>query len=119
MKRRLAALGTRETLSDAAQPRQLVFTDLIERLRGAQIEVLYYAGYPREAALLRRQMAEAGFLPPMVGGNALANEDYGLIAGPAAEGTLMTSYRPLETAEFSKFQANFRETFTRYPVSSK
>jgi branched-chain amino acid transport system substrate-binding protein len=54
--RRLAELGAPARLLEAVQPGQLEYLDLIDRLRRAQIEVLYYAGYSREAALLRRQM---------------------------------------------------------------
>ena len=55
----LKELGVPAVLFVAVQPGQLVFADLIERLRQAEIDVLYYGGYPREVGLLRRQLAEA------------------------------------------------------------
>ena len=60
---RLAELGMPLVLFETMQPGQLVFADLIERLRRAEIDAVYYGGYPREVALLRRQMAEAVFVP--------------------------------------------------------
>ena len=62
----LNELGAPAVLFEAVQPGQLLFTDLIERLRRAGIDALYYGGYPREVGLLRRQMAEAG-IPPADG----------------------------------------------------
>ena len=62
----LEELGIPAVLFEAIEPGQLVFTDLIERARRAESDALYYGGYPREIGLLRRQMAEAGFLPPMI-----------------------------------------------------
>jgi branched-chain amino acid transport system substrate-binding protein len=109
--RRLAELGAPARLLEAVQPGQLEYLDLIDRLRRAQIEVLYYAGYSREAALLRRQMAEAGFLPPMIAGSGAGSEDYGLIAGSAAEGTLITRTRAIDTPERVEFDAKFRAAY--------
>jgi branched-chain amino acid transport system substrate-binding protein len=53
-------------LFEAVQPGQLLFADLIEQLRRAETDVIYYGGYPREVGLLRRQLGEAGFLPAMI-----------------------------------------------------
>ena len=58
----LEELGLQVILFEAVQPGQLLFTDLIERLRRADADVLYCVGYPSEIGLLRRQMAEAAAL---------------------------------------------------------
>ena len=64
--------------------------------------MVYYGGYPREVGLLRRQMAEAAFVPPMITSGANSSEEYDLIAGKAAEGTLVVADRRFNTAEFSQ-----------------
>jgi branched-chain amino acid transport system substrate-binding protein len=107
----LEELGTPPVLFEAAQPGQLVFADLIERLRGAEIDVVYYGGYPREVGLLRRQMAEAAFVPAMITSGANSSEEYDLIAGQAAEGTLVVADRRFNTAEFSQFEASLRAAY--------
>jgi branched-chain amino acid transport system substrate-binding protein len=56
------------------------------------IDVLYYAGYAPEAALLVRLAREKHDDLQLVGGDAVGVEDFGLIAGPAGEGTLFTNY---------------------------
>jgi branched-chain amino acid transport system substrate-binding protein len=109
----LEELGVPPVLFEAAQPEQLLFADLTERLRRAGTDVLYYGGYPREVGLLRRQMAEAGFLPPMITAATNTSEEYGLIAGPAAEGTFVVADRRFDTPEFSQFEASLRATYRR------
>jgi branched-chain amino acid transport system substrate-binding protein len=100
------------SLFEAVEPRQLLFANLIERLRGARTDVLYYGGYLREVGLLRRQLAEAGLQPPTIVAAAVnTSEEYGLIAGPAAEGTLVIADRPLDTAEFSQFEGSLRAAY--------
>ena len=107
----LEELGAPPVLFEAAQPGQLVFADLIQRLRGAEIDVLYYGGYPREIGLLRRQMGEAGFNPLTITSGANSSEGYDLIAGTAAEGTLVVADRRFNTTEFSQFEASLRAAY--------
>jgi branched-chain amino acid transport system substrate-binding protein len=59
-------------------------------MRAKGVEVLYYGGYPPEAALIIRQAREHGYELQLVAGDGISNEDFGLIAGPTADGTLMT-----------------------------
>jgi branched-chain amino acid transport system substrate-binding protein len=105
--RRLEELGVPAVLIEAIQPNQVFFPEVIGRLRQAAVEGLYYGGYGRTAALLRRQMTEAQFLPAMMLSSGAGAYDYGLIAGPAAEGTLVTGDPVLKTAEFFDFEARF------------
>ena len=111
----LAELGLRAVLFEAVQPGQLLFTELIERLRRANVDVLYYGGYPREIGLLRRQMAEAAFLPPTIIAATNTSEEFGLIAGPAAEGMLVVAERPFDTTEFAQFEARFLAAYQVAP----
>ena len=110
-RRNLEELGTPPVVFEAMQPEQLVFADLIQRLRRAEIDLVYYGGYPREVGLLRRQMAEAAFIPPMITSGANSSEEYHLIAGQAAEGTLVVADRRFNTPEFSQFEASLRATY--------
>jgi branched-chain amino acid transport system substrate-binding protein len=107
----LVELGVRPVLFEAVQPGQLVFADLIERLRHAEIDVVYYGGYPREVGLLRRQMAEAAFVARLIASGANSSEEYDLIAGQAAEGTLVVADRRFDTAEFNRFEADLRAAY--------
>jgi branched-chain amino acid transport system substrate-binding protein len=107
----LEELGIAPVLFEAVEPGQLVFADLIQRLQGAEIDVVYYGGYPRKVGLLRRQMAQAAFIPLMITSGANSSEEYDLIAGPAAEGTLVVADRWFNTAEFAQFEASLRRAY--------
>jgi branched-chain amino acid transport system substrate-binding protein len=107
----LDELGTPPVLFEALQPGQLVFADLIQRMRGAEIDVVSYGGYPPSVGLLRRQMAEASFLPTLIASTANGSEEYYLIAGEAAEGTLVVADQRFNTAEFAQFEESLRAAY--------
>ena len=54
------------------------------------VEVLYFGGYTAEAGLIIRQARERGYELQLVAGDGINEEDFGLIAGAGADGTLMT-----------------------------
>jgi branched-chain amino acid transport system substrate-binding protein len=62
-------------------------------LQAVGVEVLYYAGFRREAGLILRQAHDRGYDLQMVAADGIGGEDFALIAGTAADGTLMT-YAP-------------------------
>jgi branched-chain amino acid transport system substrate-binding protein len=82
------------------------------------VEVLYFGGYQHEAALIVRQAREHGYELHLVAGDGISNEDFGLIAGPASDGTWMTNFPSPsgpEAAEFAaKFTEGLRPPFTTY-----
>ena len=59
-------------------------------MQAADIAVLYVGGYHTEVALMARAARDRGYSVQFVSGDAMATEEFGLIAGPAAEGTLFT-----------------------------
>ena len=81
-------------------------------------QVLYYGGYAHEAALIIRQAKEHGYDLQLVAGEGISKEDFGLIAGQASDGTLMTlppSPSGPEAAEFAaKFAEGLQPPFTAY-----
>ena len=89
-KKGLSRRGITETMFDEIAPEQADYFNIVERMKGNGIAVLYYGGYPREAAVIIRQARSAGYDLQLVSGDALGNEDFALIAGPAADGALMT-----------------------------
>jgi len=50
--------------------------------------VVFIGGYPAEIALMARAAGDRGYPVQLISATSLASEEYGLIAGPAAEGTL-------------------------------
>jgi branched-chain amino acid transport system substrate-binding protein len=69
-------------------------------MRALDVQVLYYAGLRHEAGLIVRQAYDQGYRPQVVASDGVGGEEFALIAGPAADGTLMTYLaRPPATAE--------------------
>ncbi len=91
-KRRLDELGIATTLFEQVRPGQTEFSDLIAMFEDRGIDVVFYGGYQAEAGLIVRQAKQRlpglAILVP----DGVANEDFWLIAGDAAEGIPMTFY---------------------------
>ncbi len=66
------------------------YSSVISRLKSADVQVLYYGGYYPEAGLLLRQSHDQGYHPQIIGADGLQATDLWGIAGPAANGTLLT-----------------------------
>jgi branched-chain amino acid transport system substrate-binding protein len=64
---------------------------VVGTLKDAGADVVYFGGFPTEAALLIRQMREAGLAAPLMGPDTLAAREFWDLAGAAGEGTLVTS----------------------------
>jgi branched-chain amino acid transport system substrate-binding protein len=92
MKRALNARGVQEVALEGVRPGQIDFGPLLSRLAEVGTEVIYYGGYSTEAALLIRQAREAGHDFQLVSGDSLFTEQFGLVAGEAAEGAIFSSY---------------------------
>lgn len=91
-KQQLNALGVRETMFEPIEPGRVDYSDLVAQMRARDVDVLYYGGYAPEAGLMIRQAGDRGYRLQLVAGDGIGTEDFRLIAGEAAQGTLMTSY---------------------------
>jgi branched-chain amino acid transport system substrate-binding protein len=90
-KRQLNQRGVREALFVEIEPGEVDYADVVEEMRALGADVLYYAGYSAEAGLIIRQARDRGYDLQLIGGDGIATEDFGLIAGAASDGTLMTN----------------------------
>jgi branched-chain amino acid transport system substrate-binding protein len=87
----------------------LDYGDLIDRLKGAGIDVVYFPGREPEVPLFIRQARSRGLRFRLVTGDNNSTESFRMIAGDAAEGTLLTSYAdPRARPEAAKLVADLR-----------
>ena len=91
VKEQLNERGVHEAMYETIEPGQLEYIDVVLRMKAAGVDVLYYAGYSTEAALLIRQARDRGYDLQLVSGNSLYTEQFWLVAGPAGEGAMFTS----------------------------
>ena len=103
-------LGGKEKMYEAYTQGDKDFTSLITKMKQAKIDVMYVGGYHTEAGLIVRQAREQGLAAVLMSGDALVDNEFWKITGPAGEGTLMTfapDPRKLATAKdiVAKFKA--------------
>jgi branched-chain amino acid transport system substrate-binding protein len=88
VKKNLNRRGLTEAIYQAYTPGKVNYGAEIDELQAADVAVVFIAGYHTEIALMARQAGESGYPVQLVAGNTVTTEEFGLIAGPAAEGTL-------------------------------
>ncbi|MCJ2049283.1 ABC transporter substrate-binding protein, partial [Methylobacterium sp. J-070] len=84
------AKGGAAVLVEGINPGEKDYSALVSKLKSANVDLVYYGGYHTEAGLILRQMHDQGLKAIVAGGDAVADKEFAQIAGPAAEGTLMT-----------------------------
>jgi branched-chain amino acid transport system substrate-binding protein len=89
-KKQLNKRGVDEAVYQSYEPGKDDYSAEIAALQAAGVAVLYLGGYHTEAALMVRAARERAFPVQVISGDDTATEAFGLIAGPAAEGTLFT-----------------------------
>lgn len=83
-------LGTTESISLGFDAGETDYRTLVSQLRLEGVEVVYLGGYHPEAGLIRLEMDNQGMDAVLVAGDAVMTEEFWSVAGPAAEGTLLT-----------------------------
>ena len=92
VKKRLNQRGVSEALFTTYEPETMDYSDLLDQLRTASIDVLYVGGYSPEAGLIIRQARDREYNVQLVAGDSLSTGEFWLVAGPAGEGALFTSF---------------------------
>lgn len=83
---------------------------LIAKMKDAGADLVYMGGLHTEAGLLARQMRDQGLNATLMSGDGIASDEFASIAGPAAEGTLMTfAPDPRKRPEAKDALAKFEE----------
>jgi branched-chain amino acid transport system substrate-binding protein len=108
-KEQLNRRGVSEVIYQTYVPGGKNYAAEMAELEAADIDVLFIGGYPTEIALMARAAGDRGYPVQLVAGNGLTAEDFGLIAGPAAEGTVFLDVAdPRGRAEAAPVVERFR-----------
>ncbi|MBB4477463.1 branched-chain amino acid ABC transporter substrate-binding protein [Rhizobium etli] len=108
-RKQLNKRGVTEAIYEAFTPGKNDYTAEISALQGAGIAVLYVGGYLPEVALMVRASRDRAYALQLVSGDGMASEDFALIAGSAAEGTLFTfSADPRRVPQAAQVVERFR-----------
>ncbi len=84
------AKGGKEVLIEGINPGEKDYSALVSKLKQNGVDLVYFGGYYTEAGLIIRQMRDQGLKAPLMGGDGMVDKELVAIAGPAAEGTLVT-----------------------------
>ena len=84
------AKGLKEVVYEGINTGEKDYSALVSKLKQAQVDVVYYGGLHTEAGLIIRQMRDQGLNAPLMSGDGIVSSEFVSIAGPGAEGTLMT-----------------------------
>jgi branched-chain amino acid transport system substrate-binding protein len=66
------------------------FNALVSKLKASNPDLVYWGGLHDTGGLILRQMRDGGLKAPLMGGDGITDDEFAVIAGPGAEGTLMT-----------------------------
>ncbi|HOY66305.1 MAG TPA: ABC transporter substrate-binding protein [Candidatus Ozemobacteraceae bacterium] len=106
-----AALGQAIPVSVAFDSGMTNFSPLLESIRQQNPDGLLVWGLARESALIVRQARELGMRMPILGGDGMATTGFLDLAGPAAEGALVTMpFNPTRGGEVTR---RFLEDYQR------
>jgi branched-chain amino acid transport system substrate-binding protein len=90
-KKQLNRRGLSEAVYQAYVPGKKEYGSEIAALQAADIAVAFIGGYLTEIALMARAARDRGYPLQIMAGDVLQSEEFGLIAGPAAEGAVFLS----------------------------
>jgi branched-chain amino acid transport system substrate-binding protein len=89
-RKRLSKRGVQAAMYEEYKPGMKDYSALVSKMKDSGIAVAYVGGYATEAALILRQARDQGHGLELVSGDAISNDEFWLITGPAGEGTVFT-----------------------------
>jgi branched-chain amino acid transport system substrate-binding protein len=108
-KEHLNGRGLTEAIYRDYIPGQAEYGAEVAELQAADVAVAFVGGYHTEIALMARTARDRGYPVRLIAGLNLATEEFGLIGGPGAEGTLfIDSPDPRLRAEAAPAVERFR-----------
>src|SRR5918998_968464 len=119
------AKGLKEVIYEGVNTGEKDYTALVSKLKQQNVDVVYFGGLHTEAGLIIRQMRDQGLQAPMMSGDGIVSAEFVSIAGPGADGTLMTfapdpRKNPAAKEVVEKFRAkNYEpEAYTLYSYAA-
>ena len=121
----MTAKGMKEVMFEGVNKDDKDFSALVSKTKQAGTDLIYWGGLHDTGGLLLRQMRDQGVKAPLMGGDGITSDEFAVIAGPGAEGTLMTyGPDPRKRAEAKAVVDRFRaknfepESYTLYAYAA-
>jgi branched-chain amino acid transport system substrate-binding protein len=117
--------GLKEVLYEGVNKDDKDFSALVSKIKASNADLIYWGGLHDTGGLILRQVRAQGVKAPLMGGDGITDDEFAAIAGPGAEGTLMTygpdpRKRPEAKDVVAKFRAkNFEpQAYTLYSYAA-
>jgi branched-chain amino acid transport system substrate-binding protein len=117
--------GIKEALYAGVNKDDKDFSGVVSQVKASGADLIYWGGLHDTGGLILRQMRDQGVKAQLMGGDGIADQEFAAIAGPGAEGTLMTdSPDPRKRPEAKDMVAKFRgknfepQAFTLYSYAA-
>ncbi len=91
-RKQLNKRGVKEAMYESYRPGEVDYSSVVSKMQTEDIDVFYVGGYSTEAALMIREARDRGYDVQLISGDALTSEEFAMVAGPAADGTLITFF---------------------------
>ena len=121
----LAKAGIKPVLYEGVNAGEKDYSAVVSKIKASGAKLVYWGGLHPEGGLIRRQMTDQGVTSTMMSGDGITDNEFASIAGPGAEGTLMTfgpdpRKKPTAAAVVKEFQAkNFDpQAYTLYSYAA-
>ncbi len=82
--------GVKEVVYEGVNTGEKDYSAVVSKVKAAGADLVYWGGLHQEGGLIRRQMTDQGVNAVMMSGDGITDDEFAAIAGPGAEGTLMT-----------------------------
>lgn len=121
----LAKGGIKPVIYEGVNAGEKDYSAVVSKVKASGAEIVYWGGLHPEGGLIRRQMTDQGITATMMSGDGITDNEFAAIAGPGAEGTLMTfgpdpRKKPTAKAVAEEFKAkNFDpQAYTLYSYAA-
>jgi branched-chain amino acid transport system substrate-binding protein len=113
------ALGGEIVYEDAINVGDTDFRTLLDNVAGSGAQLIYFGGFPAEAARIAQQRTDAGLADtPLMGADGINTPEFVNLAGDQAEGVYASSPVPPTNEEVDAFVARYTETYGTEPTAA-
>src|SRR6266446_5255402 len=119
------AKGVKEVLFEGVNVGDKDYSALVSKIKAGRADLVYWGGLHDTGGLILRQLRDQGVKATFMGADGITDDEFAAIAGPGAEGTLMTfgpdpRKRPEAKDVVAKFRAkNFEpQAYTLYSYAA-
>jgi branched-chain amino acid transport system substrate-binding protein len=119
VRKALESQGAKPTVNESVDPKATDYSSVVNAVKAAAPEAIFYGGYYQDAAKLVKQLRDGGVTGTFVSGDGSLDQQLITLGGAAAEGAVVTCPCVLATASDTeaakKFTTDYKAKFNADP----